>query len=120
MYLTAVLDGEEAPNPDESIEEWQSRTGHRKPPEYPVEDVADIAWLDDYLREAFTDDFSPQQARMFANALFDATGTFRAESETEEEQLKAVVEAGRWVGYWANAQTAIESREQQEYHAENS
>jgi len=93
------------------VEQPKSDSEHSKSQNIEVGKVTDIEWLEDHLLDAFTDDFSANQAKMFCDALHRSAGGHPAKNDREKQQIELLIEVGNWLHYWADRNVDIYSRQ---------
>lgn len=77
-----------------------------KPPSIGVKVIRSSDWLPAHLCDAVWEDFTPNQARMYADALQRQVGShvFR---EAGSEEARRIIDIALWLHYWADHDVGI-------------
>ncbi|MFB6237029.1 MAG: hypothetical protein ABEH81_01530 [Halopenitus sp.] len=85
--------------------EGQDDYPYARPPTHGVKHIRDSKYLPDYLRTAVWEEFSPEQARMYAECLNDElTGLW---PQRENDRIQQIQRTANWLKYWSEQDVDI-------------
>lgn len=110
--LYAKIDGDErqAYTEAENFLEVQDIDGYpyRESPHMGAKVIRDSDWLPTYLVEAVYQEFTPEQAVMYGDALMKKCGGYIPQGDREKQEFRTVIEIATWLQYWGFNGVAVE------------
>jgi hypothetical protein len=103
---------------DEERQQYYDGTiGQRLDPksDYPYEERPSIGakvirgsdWLPPHLVDVVHDDFTANQAKLYAEALHRACCSHIAESDEETEEIRRIMNIVNWLRYWSDQKIGV-------------